>query len=254
MPLSDLAPSNDFNEVLAAVQETPRGRWFLNEFAARNRSADTGRILAELGRMRGEAGHHRMDTLHRELADLSQTIVRTKQDIAEIKPSAAANSCHILSATGELDAIMTATESATTTILGAAEHLQELSAQMREQGLAPAFCDVLDNEANAILMACSFQDITGQRTSKVVNTLRYIEQRLNAMVEVWGVPGGPHFNPADARPAPRGEGVTQIGVDAFLTAGALPEFDGLIVADAPKTIAGLPGATIGQTEIDTLFE
>ena len=35
--------------------------------------------------------------------------------------------------------------------------------------------------------ACSFQDITGQRTEKVVNVLRFIEQRINAMIEIWGV-------------------------------------------------------------------
>ena len=37
------------------------------------------------------------------------------------------------------------------------------------------------------MTACSFQDITGQRTTKVVNTLRYIEQRVNTMIEIWGV-------------------------------------------------------------------
>ncbi len=48
-------------------------------------------------------------------------------------------------------------------------------------------CDKLDQRATDIYTACSFQDITGQRTEKVVKALRFIEQRINAMIEIWGV-------------------------------------------------------------------
>ena len=41
-----------------------------------------------------------------------------------------------------------------------------------------------------MLTACSFQDITGQRTTKVVSTLHYIEQRVNSMVGIWGAQDG----------------------------------------------------------------
>jgi len=34
-------------------------------------------------------------------------------------------------------------------------------------------------------MACSFQDITGQRTDKVVQALRFLEARINSMMEIW---------------------------------------------------------------------
>jgi hypothetical protein len=44
-------------------------------------------------------------------------------------------------------------------------------------------------QVTEVLTACSFQDITGQRTTKVVNTLRYLEQRVNSMMEIWGVDG-----------------------------------------------------------------
>jgi hypothetical protein len=48
-------------------------------------------------------------------------------------------------------------------------------------------CDMLDMRATDIYTACSFQDITGQRSEKVVKALRFIEQRINAMIEIWGV-------------------------------------------------------------------
>ncbi|MEV8810475.1 hypothetical protein AB0066_25445, partial [Klebsiella pneumoniae] len=37
-----------------------------------------------------------------------------------------------------------------------------------------------------IYEACSFQDLTGQRITKVVRTLSFIEERVNAMMAIWG--------------------------------------------------------------------
>ena len=34
--------------------------------------------------------------------------------------------------------------------------------------------------------ACSFQDITGQRVTKVVKSVTNIEDRVNALIEIWG--------------------------------------------------------------------
>ena len=79
-----------------------------------------------------------------------------------------------------------------------------------------------------IFTACSFQDLTGQRTSKVINALRYIEQRVNAMIAIWGVEGvKPNTDIPDAftdkrpdahllnGPALDGYGVSQSDVDAL---------------------------------------
>ena len=58
---------------------------------------------------------------------------------------------------------------------------------MREAGVDNAFCDEVENLTTNIYMACSFQDLTGQRTQKVVQVLRYLENRINAMIEIWGI-------------------------------------------------------------------
>jgi hypothetical protein len=59
--MSDQAPAlhapappptdSDYDSILAAVMETARGRWFLHEYARRNRSAETGALLAAIGRI-----------------------------------------------------------------------------------------------------------------------------------------------------------------------------------------------------------
>jgi hypothetical protein len=46
------APSeDDFQALCAALSESARGRWFLNEYARRNRAADTEMVLATLDRI-----------------------------------------------------------------------------------------------------------------------------------------------------------------------------------------------------------
>jgi chemotaxis protein CheZ len=34
--------------------------------------------------------------------------------------------------------------------------------------------------------ACNFQDLTGQRINKIVNVLKFVEERLDKMIGVWG--------------------------------------------------------------------
>ncbi|WP_020184677.1 hypothetical protein [Methylopila sp. 73B] len=51
---------DDYESIEQAVMETERGRWFLAEFARRNRAADTGEILEALGRLEGRIAETRV--------------------------------------------------------------------------------------------------------------------------------------------------------------------------------------------------
>ena len=73
------------------------------------------------------------DILKADLEEMRTLILKTRQEIVAIKPEDAGNN-RIMAATGELDAIVTATERATTEILGATERLQEIGAKLREGG------------------------------------------------------------------------------------------------------------------------
>ena len=276
-PTPTSAPVGRYEDIHDAVLQTPRGRWFLEEFARRNRSADTDRILVELNRLQHTAVDTRSEFLRQELNELSNAIEQTRSEIAQIKPDGAPNAGRIIMAKGELDAIVTATERATSEILASAEHVQAVAAQLRAQGISVSVCDQLDAEANKILMACSFQDITGQRTTKVVNTLRYLEQRVNAMVQIWGPQSNSpaamaavdRYNPVDMRPdaellhgpALEGHGVSQTEVDAFLQGADLPDRRSASI-DMSSTADPVPGAaespepqseTVDQNAIDALF-
>jgi chemotaxis regulatin CheY-phosphate phosphatase CheZ len=174
----------------AALKATPRGRWFLAEYARRNRAAETDMLLEAVARLeaavlRPQRQPAPTDVLA-ELKALSEAIANTRREIARIKPPHHVDK-DIVSATEELDCIVEATERATSEILEAAEDIQEVAWTMREKSVELGLCDKIDRRATDIYTACSFQDITGQRTEKVVKALRFIEQRINAMIEIWGV-------------------------------------------------------------------
>ncbi|WP_321332806.1 protein phosphatase CheZ [Breoghania sp.] len=199
----------DYEAIESAVMETTRGRWFLSEYARRNRNADTEVLLSAIGQLEGlmktERKGPKLERIQLDLADMAEAITRTKREIAQIKTESN-DGDRFAEASSELDAIVTQTEGATQDILQKAELVQEIAWTLREQGVDEASCDAIDAHTTDIFMACSFQDLTGQRTQKVVQVLRYLESRINEMMEIWGVDAnemkvdvGP-INPEDHRP------------------------------------------------------
>jgi len=166
------------------------------------------------------------DAIAAELNEISGYIQQTRQEIASLRPDRPGNSS-IDSATGELDAIVSQTEEATYTILNGAERIQQMAAQIPTSDDVAALARQIENQAIEIMTTCSFQDLTGQRMTRVVNALRFIERRVNTMIEIWGVDAlvPPVVEAADTRPdahlmnGPQtgGEAVSQNDIDALFS-------------------------------------
>lgn len=205
-PLSEA----DYEAIESAVVETARGRWFLAEYARRNRHADTATLLTALNRIesviRGEQAAQSADRFRFDLVEMAKAISRTKAEIGAIKPDSA-HSGKFGEASEELDSIVLSTESATSDILAAAEQIQEVAWTLRDQGFDGVICDLLDARATDIYTACSFQDLTGQRTKKVIGVLRYLEGRINAMIDIWGLDDQMTAEAAEAADAHKDEGL-----------------------------------------------
>jgi chemotaxis regulatin CheY-phosphate phosphatase CheZ len=188
------APRRSLAEAYAAIEDalvaTPRGRWFLAEYARRNRTAETEMLLEAIAKLEAAVLKPQQKAapcgVFAELVDMSEAIARTRREIAQIRPPFQFDK-QLVSATEELDHIVEATEKATSDILAAAEDIQEVAWTLHARGTDVELCDKIDQRATDIYTACSFQDITGQRTDKGVRALRFIESRINAMIEIWGV-------------------------------------------------------------------
>jgi chemotaxis protein CheZ len=97
---------------------------------------------------------------------------------------------HLPVAQDELDAVVSATEEATHAIMAAAEKIEATAA-----AIGGEHADRLTEAVTGIYEACTFQDITGQRISKVVRTLHQIEKKVSALL---GALGGEAPTVADA--------------------------------------------------------
>jgi chemotaxis regulatin CheY-phosphate phosphatase CheZ len=145
-------------------------------------------VVAEAAPATGGRDDAHIRILREELREMSSYIHQTRREIAALRPTdTGAN--RIMAATGELEGIVTATERATSEILTGVERIQALAMQLPKNGEVAPIAEEIQMQVTEVLTACSFQDITGQRTTKVVNTLRYLEQRVNSMMEIWGVDG-----------------------------------------------------------------
>jgi chemotaxis regulatin CheY-phosphate phosphatase CheZ len=186
----------DYLLIEEALAANPRGRAFLrmrDQRAKAVASEEVERMMRELAASlkRAVTAPTNADSTHirilrQELQEMSVYIQQTRNEIAALRPDDTGNN-RIMAATGELDAIVTATERATSDILNSAERIHALVTRLPRSPETKLVCEELETQATEILTACSFQDITGQRTTKVVNTLRYLEQRVNSMIEIWGV-------------------------------------------------------------------
>jgi chemotaxis protein CheZ len=107
-----------------------------------------------------------------EVEELGRTIDAAKAEIAALQVDDITDS-HIPSATDELGAIVDHTAAATNAILEVCETLDLLAGQVSEKQ-----AEQLNDATTRIYEACSFQDITGQRISKVVLTLKTIETKV----------------------------------------------------------------------------
>ena len=227
----------DYKLIEDALLQNPRGRWFLEEYIQRNRPEDTQKLLSAIQRIENTlsekqeapAAQQEIDPIRMSIIEMSKAIAKTREEIASIKPEDEQNN-QLLTATEELSAIVESTETATNTILEAAEEIQEAAWSLREEGASDTPCDKIDEKTTDIYTACSFQDITGQRTTKVVQALVYIENRVNAMIDIWDLQEetgskGPIKENMDTRPdshllngpALKGDGLGQGCVDDMLT-------------------------------------
>ena len=209
-------------EILAAVAELKR---FLNP--AQRLATD---VIDAYRREIGEVYQ-----LRAELDAMKEAITSTKQEIASIHRSEFEGK-GMRRVAGELDAVVGATEQATTSILSAVEEIEANANMLRAAGAETGNNDCVGAILDRVVVlyeACNFQDLTGQRINKIVNVLKFVEERLDKMIGVWG------------------------GLDAFKgmaeTEGAVPEGldEGKSLLNGPKLESD--EGHVAQNDIDALF-
>jgi chemotaxis protein CheZ len=159
---------------LGNTQHLDRIADFLRQKRADDVSLSDVVALAEITAESLQTFFKAMDiAIYGELREIADYISQMKQEIGALQVNELKQN-RIPAAGQELDAIVKATEAATNTIMECAEELMAADASDGER-----FKGLVDEKMLVIFEACSFQDITGQRIAKVVETLQHIEARVS---------------------------------------------------------------------------
>jgi chemotaxis protein CheZ len=177
-------------------------------------------VRAVLSTMRGDITANEAALLA-EVEELAQTMANARAEIAALKADDI-SAAHIPSATDELDAIVAHTAVATEIILECCETLDALGPT-----LGGAAEQALQGVTTKVYEACGFQDITGQRITKVVATLKAIERKVDHIIEVF----------------------RRDGMGSTTAVPVAPDAGPVSLMNGPQ----LPAAAMGQTDIDALL-
>ncbi len=171
VPTAPAAADERIGEILAAVNELKR----LTQTTTTDVVEACRREITEVYGLR-----HELDVM-------KDAIGRTKRDIAMLHRQDH-DGKGVRRAADELDAVVEATERAATSILSAVEDIETHASVLKATNKGG---DVSDIEAIlertvTLYEACNFQDLTGQRISKIVSVLKFVEDHIDRMIEAWG--------------------------------------------------------------------
>ena len=147
----------DYDAISQAFMETSRGRWFLGEYARRNRNADTRMVLDAVARIEESLAAQRQPAAESGLAD-ALAAIRRAVDEAQADASAA------------LDSL--ALEENLAPVRRGARVIREIAWRWREIGADGRICDLLDAQVSAIEAGCE--------TNLIGRSQRRIERRIRS--------------------------------------------------------------------------
>ncbi|MGL5446643.1 MAG: protein phosphatase CheZ [Rhabdaerophilum sp.] len=122
-----------------------------------------------------------------DMTEIENAISGTKKELAALKVGNNIGGVEV--AALELETVVAQTEAAANDILAAAESIETMAGAMQSEtslDSAKALAGEIAEKVTVIYMACNFQDLSGQRVRRVVDTLNFVESRIHKMIDAWG--------------------------------------------------------------------
>lgn len=130
----------DYDAIREAFMETARGRWFLGEYAKRNRNADTRMVLDAVAKIEETLAVQRQPVV---VDRLPEALAAIRRAVAEAETAAGATFDRA------------ALEASLGPITRGARIIKEISWRWREIGADGRICDLIDSQLAAIEAACA---------------------------------------------------------------------------------------------------
>lgn len=122
-----------------------------------------------------------------DMTEIENAISGTKKELAALKVGNNIGGVEV--AALELETVVAQTEAAANDILAASESIETMAGAIQSEtnlDAAKALAGEIAEKVTVIYMACNFQDLSGQRVRRVVDTLNFVESRIHKMIDAWG--------------------------------------------------------------------
>ena len=164
-----------------------------------------------------------------EIQEIRRKMLSLQLEVAALRHPKALDD--VLSETAlELAEIVQTTENAANQILDSTELIDRAVTELRSMIMddsAEVLFDQIESLTAKIFESTNFQDLTGQRVTKVLRTIHDVEEHLDRMIEIWGrdvfatvpipKPKDPITDDGNplCGPALNGDGLSQSDIDAL---------------------------------------
>jgi hypothetical protein len=149
----------DYDAISAAFMETSRGRWFLSEYAKRNRNADTSMVLDAVARIEANIAAQKDAAPEHALAEVLAAI---RETVEEARATALGGA---------------AVDESLAPIRNGAQVIRETLLRLREIGVGGRIYDVMDSQVSAIEAGCS-QIASADAKAALSAAFDLIDQRI----------------------------------------------------------------------------
>ena len=196
----------DYDAISEAFMETSRGRWFLGEYAKRNRNADTRMVLDAVARIEESLAAQRQPAVANGLSE-ALSAIRGAVDEARTAAGAA------------IDGL--ALEQTLAPVRKGARVIREIAWRLREIGADGRICDLIDSQVTAIETGCG-QVSSNAALSALGAAFDLVEMRIAAFADndVAASAAGAERTTASPAPAPQPDEVSAAVLEGASTASA----------------------------------
>ncbi|HEU0084747.1 MAG TPA: hypothetical protein VFQ87_17980 [Bradyrhizobium sp.] len=190
----------DYDAISAAFMETSRGRWFLSEYAKRNRNADTRMVLDAVARIEENLAAQKHAAPDDRLPEALQAI---RHAVAEARAAAAQAGA--------------SAEAALAPVRGAAKTIREILMRLREIGADGRIYDLMDSQVSIIEAGCGEPALSDAGTA-LNAAFELIEQRIGNVERDDAAPDD--HTPPDTATASRPDDIVAAPIEAAPAAEA----------------------------------
>jgi hypothetical protein len=188
----------DYEVLEAAVLESSRGRWFLEEYSRRRGSADTRVLLDAINRLESlisarPAGPVASAADRSDLISLMHAIRKTRAEMAAVRNHLLPDGGAIEDSPAIYGKLAETAKAAADHLMGRTESLQQTTASLKAADPSNPFAARIEQEVSGLQNLAWTQDVLSQRVAKSMGILSHLDDRLSVLTG--------EAPPSESRPA-----------------------------------------------------